>query len=85
MAVKRRLESLRYDQEWLGPRDRTYFVSVYNRTPGGALFEYAWSKPQLWTIDEQSDELGHTFKVPPMFMDQADTILEYLEPLEVGA
>ena len=85
MAVKRRLESLGYDQEWLGPRDRTYFVSVYNRTPGGALFEYAWSKPQLWTIDEQPDELGHTFKVPPMFMEQADTILEYLEPLEVGA
>ena len=85
MAVKRRLESLGYDEEWLGPRDRTYFVSVYNRTPGGALFEYAWSKPQLWTIDEQSDELGHTFKVPPMFLDQADTILEYLEPLEVGA
>jgi glyoxalase family protein len=85
MAVKRRLESLGYDREWLGPRDRTYFVSVYNRTPGGALFEYAWSKPQLWTIDEPPDELGQTFKVPPMFMDQADTILDYLEPLEVRA
>lgn len=85
MAVKRRLESLGYDQEWLGPRDRSYFVSLYNRTPGGALFEYAWSKPRLWTIDEQPDELGQTFKVPPMFRDQAETILDYLEPLEVRA
>jgi glyoxalase family protein len=85
MAVRRRLESLGYDREWLGPRDRTYFVSVYNRTPGGALFEYAWSKPGLWTIDEQADELGQSFKVPPMFMDQAETILDYLEPLEVRA
>lgn len=83
MAVRRRLESLGYDQEWLGPRDRSYFVSVYNRTPSGALFEYAWSKPKLWTIDEPADELGQTFKVPPMFMDQADTIIDYLEPLEV--
>jgi glyoxalase family protein len=85
MAVKRRLESLGYDQEWLGPRDRSYFVSVYNRTPSGALFEYAWSKPKLWTIDEPADELGQTFKVPPMFIDQADTIVDYLEPLEVRA
>jgi glyoxalase family protein len=85
MSVKRRLESLGYDQEWLGPRDRSYFVSVYNRTPSGALFEYAWSKPKLWTIDESADELGQSFKVPPMFIDQADTIVEYLEPLEVRA
>ena len=85
MAVKQRLQSLGYDQEWLGPRDRSYFVSVYNRTPGGALFEYAWSKPRLWTIDEPAEELGQTFKVPPRFLDQADTILDYLEPIEVPA
>ncbi len=83
MAVKSHLESLGYDDEWLGPRDRTYFVSVYNRTPGGALFEYAWSKPGLWTVDEPASELGQTFKVPPNLADQADVILEYLEPLEV--
>ena len=82
-AVRQRLDSLGYDGEWLGPRDRTYFVSLYNRTPGGALFEYAWSKPGLWTIDEPADDLGHTYKVPPTFLDQADTILDYLEPLVV--
>ena len=85
MAVKAHLQSLGYDDEWLGPRDRSYFVSVYNRTPGGALFEYAWSKPELWTVDEPADELGRTFKVPPSFMDQKDTILDYLEQLDVGA
>jgi glyoxalase family protein len=84
MDVKRRLESLGYDQGWLGPRDRTYFVSVYNRTPGGALFEFAWSKPRLWTVDEPAESLGQTFKIPPMFKDQADTIVDYLEPLEVN-
>lgn len=85
MAVKGHLESLGYDDEWLGPRDRSYFVSIYNRTPGGALFEYAWSKPGLWTVDEPADELGRTFQIPPPFMDQKATMLEYLEPIEVPA
>ena len=83
MAIRGHLALLGYNQEWMGPRDRTYFVSLYNRTPGGALFEYAWSKPELWTIDEPADELGQTYKIPPTFLDQADTILDYLEPLEV--
>ena len=61
LAVRTWLESLGYDHGWLGPRDRSYFVSVYNRTPSGALFEYAWSKPELWTLDESADDLGHTF------------------------
>ena len=65
MAVKQRLDSLGYNEEWIGPRDRTYFVSVYNRTPSGALFEYAWSKPELWTVDEPAEELGQTYQVPP--------------------
>ena len=82
-AVRTWLESLGYDQDWLGPRDRGYFVSVYNRTPSGALFELAWSKPQSWTVDEAADDLGHTFKIPPMFMSQADTIVDYLEPIKV--
>lgn len=84
MTLKRHLSSLGYNEEWIGPRDRTYFVSLYNRTPGGALFEYAWSKPDLWTVDEPAEELGQTYKVPPTFLDQADTILDYLEPLDVG-
>ena len=80
----RHLESLGYNEEWLGPKDRTYFVSLYNRTPGGALFEFAWSKYALWTVDEPADELGHAYQVPPTFLDQADTILDRLEPIDVG-
>jgi len=83
-AMWRHLESLGYNEEWLGPKDRTYFVSLYNRTPGGALFEFAWSKYALWTVDEPADELGRTYQVPPTFLDQADTILDRLEPLDVG-
>src|SRR5205823_5150294 len=33
-------------------KDRGYFFSVYCRTPGGALFEFAYSTPQGFTIDE---------------------------------
>ena len=83
IAIKEHLTLLGYNEEWMGPRDRTYFVSLYNRTPGGALFEYAWSKPKLWTIDEPADALGQTYQIPPTFLDQADTILDYLEPLDV--
>jgi glyoxalase family protein len=85
MAMKGHLETLGYNDEWIGPKDRSYFVSVYNRTPGGALFEYAWSKPELWAIDEPADDLGHDLKIPPTFMDQADTYEERLEPIEVPA
>lgn len=83
--VKDQIDSLGFAQEWIGPRDRVYFVSLYNRTPGGALFEYAWSKPGLWTVDEPADELGQTYKVPPTFLDQADTIHDRLEPISVPA
>ena len=83
-AMWRHLQSLGYNEEWIGPKDRTYFVSLYNRTPAGALFEFAWSKYALWTVDEPAEELGRTYQVPPTFLDQAETILDRLEPLEVG-
>ncbi len=63
-------------------KDRGYFLSIYNRTPSGALFEYAWSKPELWSIDEDPDHLGETMQIPPVFADQTEYILSYLEPLE---
>jgi glyoxalase family protein len=75
------LEGLGYT-DCTEPKDRGYFVSVYNRTPSGALFEYAWSKPELWTIDEPADHLGETFQIPPPFAHQTEYILNYLEPLE---
>jgi glyoxalase family protein len=63
-------------------KDRGYFMSVYNRTPSGALFEYAWSKPESWAIDEDPDHLGESFQIPPPFAHRTDEILEYLEPIQ---
>ena len=81
--IKGSLEDLGY-ASWIGPLDRTYFVSVYNRTPSGALFEYCWSRPASWAIDEPEDQLGQTFRVPPMFADREQEFIEYLEPLDTG-
>ena len=83
MELKGWLEGLGYT-DCTEPKDRGYFVSVYNRTPAGALFEYAWSKPELWTIDEDAEHLGEAFQIPPPFMHQKDFIMNYLEPLETG-
>jgi glyoxalase family protein len=84
MALKQWLEGLGYT-DCTESKDRGYFLSVYNRTPSGALFEYAWSKPELWTIDEPADHLGESFQIPPVFADQTEYIMSYLEPLETGA
>jgi glyoxalase family protein len=83
LELKGWLEGLGYT-DCTEVKDRGYFMSVYNRTPGGALFEYAWSKPQGWSIDEDPEHLGETFQIPPPFMHQKDYILEYLEPIDTG-
>ena len=83
MALKGWLEGLGYT-DCTESKDRGYFLSVYNRTPGGALFEYAWSKPELWTIDEDAAHLGESFQIPPPFLHQKDYILGYLEPIDTG-
>jgi glyoxalase family protein len=62
-------------------KDRGYFDSVYVRTPAGALFEATVSKPEGFLVDEPYDQLGHSFQVPPVFQDQRDYIISYLEPL----
>jgi glyoxalase family protein len=67
------------------PKDRGYFHSVYNRSPSGALFEYAWSIPEGFLIDEDFESLGTEFQVPPQFADQKAEILAMLEPIETGA
>ena len=51
-------------------KDRGYFFSVYLRTPGGALFELAYSTPQGFTIDESVDELGTHMCIPPHWEDR---------------
>jgi glyoxalase family protein len=44
--------------------DRQYFQSIYFREPGGVLLEIATVKPGF-DIDEPSDALGHSLKLPP--------------------
>lgn len=63
-------------------KDRGYFLSVYCRTPSGALFEFAWSKPEGWAFDEDPDHIGEQFVVPPQFEDRRDEIMAQLEPIE---
>jgi glyoxalase family protein len=62
-------------------KDRGYFFSVYLRTPGGALFELAYSTPQGFTIDESADELGTHMCIPPHWEDRRAEI-STLEPID---
>jgi glyoxalase family protein len=43
--------------------DRTYFHSIYFRTPGGVLFEIATEGPGF-TVDEPRETLGRSLKLP---------------------
>ena len=65
-------------------KDRGYFFSVYNRSPGGPLVELAWSKAEGWLIDEPAETLGTAFMLPPQFEHQRAEILASLEPLVTG-
>jgi glyoxalase family protein len=78
--VKAYLEGLGYT-DTSDRKDRGYFNSVYVRTPAGALFEATVSNPAGFTIDETADSLGREFQVPPVFADQREWIMGYLEPL----
>ena len=46
-------------------KDRGYFQSVYMRTPGGALFEFADFDVAGLHLDEAEDELGTHMCIPP--------------------
>jgi glyoxalase family protein len=61
-------------------KDRGYFHSVYLRTPGGALFELAYSTEQGFLIDEAADELGTSMCIPPHWEDRRSEI-SMLEPI----
>ena len=62
-------------------KDRGYFFSVYLRTPGGALFELAYSTEAGFTIDEPEDELGTHMCIPPHWEDRRSEI-DQLEPID---
>ncbi|MFN0115079.1 MAG: glyoxalase [Paracoccaceae bacterium] len=61
-------------------KDRMYFKSCYVRSPGGALFEIAWSVEGGWAKDEPADKIGTTLVFPPWFKDREDELRAGLEP-----
>ena len=63
-------------------KDRTYFKSVYVRTPSGALFEAAHSIG--FTVDEPKETLGTEFIISPQFRDQKEELLKRLnDPIDI--
>ena len=62
-------------------KDRGYFMSVYFRTPGGALFEAAYTLDGAFLRDETYESLGTTVQVPPWLLDSRDEIVAKLEPI----
>jgi glyoxalase family protein len=82
MGLKGFIEGLGYT-DVTEQKDRGYFLSCYNRTPGGALFEYAFTPADRgFLIDEPEDQLGTTVQIPPPFAHLAQEMLDYLEPIE---
>lgn len=63
-------------------KDRNYFKSVYVRSPGGALFELAWTTPEGWAKDEPPGQIGKTLVFPPWFKDREDELRAGLEQTE---
>lgn len=63
-------------------KDRNYFKSMYVRSPGGALFEIAWTVPEGWAKDEPADAIGTTLVFPPWFEDRRAELVAGLEPAQ---
>ena len=63
-----------------GVRDRQYFRSIYFQSPGGVLFEIATDTPGFG-IDEPSDALGATLKLPERYEPLRAAIESRLPPL----
>lgn len=62
--------------------DRSYFTSVYFREPGGVLLEIATTGPGF-TIDEDSDGLGQSLKLPAQFAARRQELEEILPAITV--
>lgn len=62
-------------------KNRGYFMSVYFRTPSGALFEAAYTLENAFMRDESYDTLGAVVQMPPWLTDRRDEVLAQLEPI----
>lgn len=62
--------------------DRNYFHSIYFREPGGVLFEIATDQPGF-AVDEDSDHLGESLKLPPWLERRREEIEQALPPIQL--
>ena len=81
MALRAHIEGLGFT-DISEQKDRNYFKSCYVRSPGGALFELAWTTPEGWAKDEAPGEIGKTLVFPPWFKDREDELRAGLEEAE---
>jgi glyoxalase family protein len=81
IALKARLEGMGYT-DVSEQKDRMYFKSMYMRSPGGALFELAWTVPEGWAKDEPADKIGQSLVFPPWFADRQAEMEAGLEPAQ---
>jgi glyoxalase family protein len=81
IALKARLEGMGYT-DVSEQKDRNYFKSMYMRSPGGAMFEIAWTVPEGWAKDEPVGQIGKSLVFPPWFEDRRAELQAGLEPAE---
>ncbi len=79
IALKARLEGMGYT-DVSEQKDRMYFKSMYMRSPGGAMFELAWTVPGGWARDEPADAIGKSLVIPPWFDTRRAELEAGLEP-----
>ncbi len=79
-ALKAHLEGLGFT-DVSEQKDRNYFKSCYVRSPGGALFELAFSYGRGWAKDEPEDQIGQTLQFPEWFADREPEMRAGLEEL----
>ncbi len=73
-------------------KDRFYFSSIYVRSPGGILVEFA-TRPTPedlpgsvgWLRDESPHELGSNLQIPPWWQDRRDELVSQLEPITLAS
>ncbi len=81
IALKAQLEGMGFT-DVSEQKDRNYFKSMYVRSPGGALFELAWTVPEGWAKDEPADAIGSTLVFPPWFEPRRAELMQGLEAAE---
>lgn len=64
--------------------DRKWFESVYARTAGGVLFEFATKEPG-YTVDEDIAELGERLVLPEWLEDRREEIEDELPDLQIAS